>query len=278
MLTNLIYGVPSWEMAIGVIGITVILSLLALVICTRLVSLRLRKQHNEFFGFNSALVGVFFAVLLAFLAVAAWESFDKASDTAVTEAALTGDLWRDAFDLPGPQKAEFVADMQQYVEVVLGREWPAMARGETFGEEGWAPLEKLHQSLMQTKATDGMEVATFSEILTRLNSLYDARRARILAADEHISPVVWWVVILGAAATILMTCFYGMESFKLHVLMTTIVAASVALVIVLIVAFDYPFRGEVQVSPDGFENVRQNMESVGIRFPAGPAPANLKVQ
>jgi hypothetical protein len=257
-------------MATGLIAITVILSLLALAACTRLVSLRLRKQHNEFFGFNSALVGVFFAVLLAFIAVAASEAFDKASDTADNKAALTGDVFRDSFALPEPLKTQFVGDIQQYVQIVLMREWPAMSRGETFGAEGWAPLMRLHQNLIRVKTPDALEVTALSEILTRLNLLYDARRARILASHEHLSPALWRVVILGAAITILMTCFYGMESYKLHALMTGIIAASVALVIVLIVSFDYPSRGDVQVTPDGFLNVRHDMEAAGIRFPPGP--------
>ncbi len=33
---------------------------------------------------------------------------------------------------------------------------------------------------------------------------------------------------------------------------------------------DYPFRGEVQVKPDGFRNVQHNMEMAGIKF-AHPA-------
>lgn len=57
----------------------------------------------------------------------------------------------------------------------------------------------------------------------------------------------------------------------MHMLMTGAVAASLALVIVLIVAFDYPFRGEVQIGPTGFENVRHNMEVNGIKFAAEPA-------
>jgi hypothetical protein len=57
-----------------------------------------------------------------------------------------------------------------------------------------------------------------------------------------------------------------MEDLRMHMAMTGAVAASLALVIVLILAFDYPFRGEVQIRPDGFEHVKHNMESVGIRF------------
>jgi hypothetical protein len=266
MLVNLIYGVPTWEMAVGVIAVTVAISLLGLLVCNRFIPLATRRKHNEFVGFNIALVGVVFAVLLAFVAVAAWESFGKAGDTAAIEASLTGDLFRDANEMPEPIKTELTGDIRDYVTIVLTKEWPAMAQGANFGDEGWAPLFKSQHSLAGLKTSDPVQVAMLSETLYRLNSLYDARRNRILAAQDHVNPMVWSVVILGAAITIAFTYLYGMESFAMHLGMTGAAAASLALVIVLIIAFDYPFRGEVQITPDGFEIVRHNMESAGIKF------------
>jgi hypothetical protein len=266
MLVDLIYGVPTWVMGVTVVALVVALSLVGLVFSHRVLHLDLRRKHNEFAGFNSALVGVFFAVLLAFIAVAAWESFGKAADTAEKEASLAGDLWRDAFVMPEPVRTQLLGDIHDYVEVVLAKEWPAMAKGAPFGDEGWAPLFKFHQVLTGIQTTDPMRVAMITETLTRLNSLYDARRQRILAAQDRIEPTVWAVVLLGTFITITFTYLFGMESFRIHLLMTGILAATLSLVIVLILAFDYPFRGEVQVTPDGFRNVQHNMESAGIKF------------
>ncbi len=270
MLVNWIYGVPSWVMASAVVALIVGLSLIGLVIASRVLHLDVRRKHNEFAGFNSALVGVFFAVLLAFIAVAAWESFGKAGDTAEREASLAGDLWRDAFAMPEPVRTQLLGDMHDYVEIVLTKEWPAMASGAPFGDAGWAPLIRFHQALTGIRTSDPMQVAMITETLTRLNSLYDARRQRILASEDHIEPMVWAVVLLGAFITITFTYFFGMESFAFHMMMTAAVALTLALVVVLILAFDYPFRGEVQVKPDGFRNVQHNMEMAGIKF-AHPA-------
>jgi hypothetical protein len=38
-------------------------------------------------------------------------------------------------------------------------------------------------------------------------------------------------------------------NFGMHLAMTGIVAATLALVIVMIIALDWPFRGEISVSP-----------------------------
>jgi Protein of unknown function (DUF4239) len=266
MLVNLIYSVPTWVMALLVIAIIVGLSLIGLVISNRVLRLEMRRKHSEFAGFISALVGVFFAVLLAFIAVAAWESFGKAGDTAQREASLAGDLWRDAFAMPDPAKTQLVGDVRDYVAITIDKEWPAMANGAPFGDEGWVPLFKFHQVLTGIRTSDPMQIAMVTETLRQLNALYDARLERILAAQDHIEPTVWAVVLLGAFITITFTYFFGMESFVMHALMTTAVAVTLALIIVLILAFDYPFRGEVQVTPDGFRNVQHNMETAGIAF------------
>jgi ABC-type multidrug transport system fused ATPase/permease subunit len=266
MIVDWIYGAPTWVMATAAVGLIVCLSLVGLVITSRLLPPDLRRKHNEFVGFNSALIGVFFAVLLAFIAVAVWESFGKAADTAETEATLTGDLWRDAFFMPEPVRGELIGDVRDYVEIVLTKEWPAMAKGEPVGDDGWTPLFRLHEALTGVHTTDPLQVMMVGETINRLNSLYDARRERLLAAGGHLEPTVWGVVLLGTFITIVFTYLFGMESFALHMLMTGLLAATLALVIVLIIAFDYPFRGRVQVAPDGFLDVQHNMEAAGIGF------------
>jgi hypothetical protein len=47
----------------------------------------------------------------------------------------------------------------------------------------------------------------------------------------------------------------GFGSLRLHWTMIDAVATSLSLVVVLIVALDWPFRGEVSVSPDAYVDV-----------------------
>jgi hypothetical protein len=46
-------------------------------------------------GFTFATVGVIYAVLLAFVAVAVWQNFAQTDNQVQTEANLVGDLYRD---------------------------------------------------------------------------------------------------------------------------------------------------------------------------------------
>jgi hypothetical protein len=48
----------------------------------------------------------------------------------------------------------------------------------------------------------------------------------------------------------------------MHVVITAMLAASLAIVMVLIVALDYPFRGSLSVSDEAFRDVKKNMETL----------------
>ncbi|HKF28327.1 MAG TPA: hypothetical protein VKB29_03815 [Candidatus Binataceae bacterium] len=86
-----------------------------------------------------------------------------------------------------------------------------------------------------------------------LNELYTARASRLSAAVlGHIPDVVWWIILFGGFITVGFTYLFGFHDFRMHVVMTMIVAASLALVVVLIVALDWPFRGEASISPDAY--------------------------
>jgi hypothetical protein len=52
------------------------------------------------------------------------------------------------------------------------------------------------------------------------------------------------------------TYLFGAHSFGIHLTITGLIAATIALVFVLIITLDYPFRGEVSVSPEAFIGVQ----------------------
>ena len=91
-----------------------------------------------------------------------------------------------------------------------------------------------------------------AELLKALNQLHSARASRLSALQGHIPDVVWWIILLGGLITVGFTYLFGLHDFRMHVVMTMIVAASLALVVVQIVAMDWPFRGAVSVSPDAY--------------------------
>ena len=81
-------------------------------------------------------------------------------------------------------------------------------------------------------------------------------------ANQGLQPIAWMVVIVGAIFTISFSFLFGVPDLRLHMAMVAILAASIALVVILIVAFDYPFRGDVKLSPEPFVRVHDFMNRV----------------
>jgi hypothetical protein len=278
MYTDLLYRMPTFVMGLVVVSLAVgcALSLLALV--HRFVPLEMRHAHNDVAGFIIAVVGVIYAVLLAFIAVMAWEDYKDAEAVADREANLIGDIYRNAIILPPQETAALRGQMRGYADFVLNREWPAQTHGgmetrEDMEMQGWIMLEAAETAIRGFNPTDDRSKIFMAQIVHHLNQLYDARRDRYQVIQSGgIESVVWTILLLGSSITILFSVLFGMHSLKIHMVMTGLLASSIALSLVLIVALNQPFQGDVHVSPDPFERVIRHMnrfdEAPGNR-PAG---------
>jgi hypothetical protein len=88
--------------------------------------------------------------------------------------------------------------------------------------------------------------------------------ARLSAVQGHIPGVIWYIVFFGAAITTAYTYFFGFESFGMHIAMTAAIAGTLALVIIMIIALDWPFRGQISDSPDPFIMTQQSWANAPV--------------
>jgi hypothetical protein len=267
MLRDWIYNHPTWEMGSTIVALSVVASWIGLFVFDRFVPVSVRSRHNDVAGFIIAIIGVVYAVLLAFIAVAAWASFDSANTVVQTEANLIDNLYRDSVALDQPLRGEVRHHLKKYVEHVVEHEWPAQRLGES-DPHGWLALQRLHRAIISIDAKNLGQSVVEGEMLRTLNRLYSARRTRILAAADGIPDTIWWILVLGGVMTVAFSFFFGMPSMRMHYAMTGLLAASMALVMVLIISLDWPFRGEVSISPEAYLAVQESMNH--------PAKANAE--
>ncbi|MGH8012248.1 MAG: hypothetical protein ACREQ4_07110 [Candidatus Binataceae bacterium] len=257
MIADLIYNNPTWLWAPILIVLITGLACLGLVIFHRLVRLEVRRAHNELAGFMFAAISVTYAVLLAFIAIATWESYTHAEQIVDLEADYVGSIYRDTQGLPPDVGASIRGDARLYIKTVIHDEWPAQQAGQT-PTQAWEPLRRLHSVIVTMHPFDIGEAVIQAELLRTLNGLYRARATRLSAAQGHVPEMVWWIVFAGAGVVILFTYLFGFHDFRMHLVMTSAIAISMALVVVLIIALDWPFRGEVSVSPEAFIKTQQS--------------------
>jgi hypothetical protein len=258
-VVDFLYSHPTWEVGLVVIGIWTGLALAGLWIFERLVDLKTRQKDTDTVGLTFAIVAVVYAVLIAFIVVDVFETSAKGEQIATAEANKLSNLMLDSSGLP-PQVAEGVrSDLDQYIDIVVKSEWPSQRAGklsDAVFEPGWTVLAHLSTRLAVFEPTTMGQNVNKGEMLHTINDLIKARRSRILAAGEHLPLVVWQILLLAGAVAVGYTYLFGAHSFGIHMAITGLISATIALVFVLIIALDYPFRGEVSVGDEAFVNVK----------------------
>ena len=263
MIVDWIYNHPTWLWGNILVWGAAALACLGLAAFHRFVHVDVRRAHNDLAGFTIAIISVVYAVLLAFIAVATWESFATAETIVQTEASFIGNLYRDTEGFPDSIGAPIRTELRHYVDAVVREEWPRQRQGEV-PENGWAPLRRLHGELVRFQPQTPGETVVEAEFLRSLNELYKARTARLTAVRGHVPGVIWWIIAAGGALTTGFTYLFGFHNFRMHLTMTAAVAAALSLVVVLILALDWPFRGEVSISPDAYVEVAKSWSDTPI--------------
>ena len=245
----------AWLWGILLVGATVLLAVAGTVLARRWVSVEILKLNNEVAGFIYGVIGVLYAVLLGFTAIIVWEQFDKAQAGVDQEANELADLYRDAQAFPDDTRRALETQLRAYAKLVVEKEWPAMAERRS-SPEAWEMYNQLWRTYHRFQPQTDYEKTWYAQSLTRLNQLGDQRRLRLLSSRSEGIPVVMWVALLGTGGiTIGFSFLFGTRSATAHVLMTSALAMTIAVVLVSILALEEPFRGITRVDPDAFDQV-----------------------
>lgn len=257
-LLHLMHDVPLWVTVVLVtVGAAVYSIGLMLATRTFLGADRL-SQNNEVAGFKFAVVGVFYAVMLAFIVIAVWEDFRKTEEAVRDEAKAIVDLHRVTFALPAEGGAEIRKHLVAYTNDVRNYEWATMAVGEQ-SEIAAKDLDRLSRALFDISPQNFQELALFQDALRLLAVVSDNRNERLDSAGGSMPGILWFVLIVGGLITLGYPAFFGSTNLVAQILMTAALAELVALALLLGLAFDYPFTGEVGISPFPFDQALRQM-------------------
>jgi hypothetical protein len=223
-----------------------------------------RQANNEVAGFFIAVLGVVYAVLLAFVVVVVWEQFETARTTVEQEGNALIAVYRLASGLPDPISAGIRTTARQYATSAIDDEWPAMDRFEK-GVAIPKNADELWAQVTTYEAATERERLIQAEILRRMSDLNDSRRLRELAARTGIPRILWGVLIGGAIVTVVFTYFFSTPNPRAQYVMTALYTATIAFVLMLVSLIDFPFHGDVRVSPESFELALQTMARLSGR-------------
>lgn len=243
-----------WFYGIAFVSSIVITAVAGMLLVRRSVALELLESHNEVAGFIYAVVGVVYAVLLAFVVTFVWEQHELAETRVEQEANELGDLFRDTEAFPHDARRDLQKHIHHYLQTVKDHEWQAMAEDEP-SLEAWGAFNRLWQAYVEYIPETAQEKIWYGETIVDLNELGSFRRLRLLSSNATVPGILWMTLLAGGAITIGFSYFFGAKSRSAHALMVVAASSIIALVLFVIFALNHPFRGLAPVTPAAFEQL-----------------------
>jgi len=252
-------SLPTTLAGILIVGGFVVVALAIGYIVNHFASRDVRNAHNDRAGFILAVIGVIYAVLLAFVAIGAWERFQQAESRTYDEAGALAVVYRDAGSFP--QREELRATLRAYVTSIISAEWPRMNRGIR-SEISNVLLESADRQVRSLPANSLRLANIQQQMLAAINTALMDRQDRLTIDTGGINAIMWVVLVLGAFITIAFTYLFGFDQTLMQGLMIGGLTFLIALVLFLIMALDYPFRGSITVEPEAFKSLLETFSAL----------------
>ncbi len=274
MQPDAIATLPIWAAGLLMAAVAVGGAVLIEMVARRLVPQALRERHTSVASAMFTVIGTTYAVLLAFVAMLAWEGFNKAQAITDAEASQIKSAYQLISGLKGPEMTPMRDDIVAYARAVVLTEWPAQAAGRTVAEDE-PSLERLTGMALSLRPGSIADGDLHTLLLSDLGRLGETRRDRLFAARTPIPAILWFVLVAGGGITVGFASFLGAPSLRMHLAMSSLLAISGALVLLVIVALSNPFRGDFRVTAEPFERV---LALMGPSRPLGRLGADVVQQ
>ena len=253
-IQKILFSMPLVMLGVIMILSVVVFSAIGLLIVRRFVPLKVLKVHNDVTAAIFKAITTAYTVLLAFVVVISWQNFNETEKHTATEANCLVSLYRNSAAFGQPFVNEIRPLIKEYVDVVINEEWKSLSRGEE-NIKARDILRNIWALYTGYDPKTDKEKIFLAESVRKLDNLREMRRLRIIDSRTGVHPVLWFVLVVGAIITIGFTFFFGLDNFINHTVMVFILGTIIALILLTIISFDFPFTGTVRIGPAAFQQI-----------------------
>jgi hypothetical protein len=248
-------------LAAGVIGFSVVYALVGVIAGRRVMQHHMREGHNDVLVPIFLTSGTIYAVLLAFLVIAVWETYGAAKDNAAEESSTLSILYRQTNGMPDKQQSQMRLLLRGYTEAVIKDEWPKQAidgSASAIARKAVGDIYRMYKTMDPRVAASPVGL----EFLATMRVVAADRDRRRLQATDELPGVLWFGLILGGLIVIGMSFLLYMEVTWPHVLITALMSALIGTLLFITMLLNHPFSGPLEIQPDGFEHSLSVFDSV----------------
>jgi hypothetical protein len=222
-----------------------------------------RARYNEVNGFVFAIVGVLYAVVIAFVVMDVWDKISTAREQTYQESTALVELYWHAQYLP-PAEGDAVRSLtRQYTTSVVEKDWPVMREGRMPDPNGWATLNRIRTTLESASSVEGAANEQAQAATAELQHVYEARQARLSTVDAGVPAVMWLVLLAGGLLSIVLTFMFGVPGRLGPVIIVVSFTAMVTMLLCTVYALQRPFDGAGGLTPEAFRLALARFTQIG---------------
>lgn len=256
-----LYSIPVWIVVPGIVIVATAFSLLGLHLARTLIKRSQMIPHNDVAGAIFGTIGTVLAVGLSFMFINVWTQYVVAAATVQQEANAVADLHHLADAFAQPTHANIQSGLDRYMQLVIKVEWPLMRTGDHSTAAYHAGYDVLNTiTAFHPKSSE--DVMLQSHALDSTNAFLDYRRQRLHANDDGIPGLVWAALIFVGCIVVVFSFYFRVDNVFEQRLMVAALASVIAVVMLLIAEFDYPFRGDIAVQPTAFQHAWNSIHNI----------------
>ena len=218
---------------------------------------RVSSAHEEWdrvLGYAMQSYGIFYGILLALIAVSVYENFQRVSVVVLDEASALSTFYRAVSAYPAPLGEELQEQLRVYTQNVIALDWPLQSK-DIIQAYGNVQVDSIQEMLLAYEPTSGGQQALHQQTVGLYFDFVESRRARLDETKLALPPLLWVLVAVGAILNALMLALVEARNLRVHLIMSGLIAVFVALLIFVTAAMDHPYAGFVNVPPEPFQNL-----------------------
>lgn len=262
-----------------VIGAVVVLVVTAITV-TAMLLVRRRAPEGSYFSDGDRASGVFgvlatgFSVLLGFIIVIAFQSYDQSVAGAEAEATVVLQQIETAQFLPEDTAEPLTGEIICYARSVVGPEWESLGDG-TPGDtiNPWAA--EMYRTIKAADPQTATEQSAYDRWMDQTGERERARLDRSHGAGGLIPPPLWGILLVIFAVILVYMLFFadpGEGAVTQGMLMGSVTAV-ITMLLVLLVYFDNPQgEGVGQLQPTAMERTLRLIDAELVVAGLDPNP------
>jgi len=254
-MSDWLHNLPVLWMGLVVFGFTYLITAGIYVAVT---AFAVGERARSFKAISPGLLpplGIIFGLFVAFTATQVWTDTEKAKAEIDREASALRSVVILATTFPKEAEEQLRGLIRRYIADAATQEWSMMAhRTATLRATPGVLAEPIQTTLALMPSSEGQKTAQ-REITTALEAALDARRQRIIISQSQVNLLKWSILFMQAVCALVAIAMVHSDNRLASIIAMGIFATGVAASMLLILAHDRPFTGEISIRPDALLQV-----------------------